>query len=546
MRLLFFGTYDAAAHPRVAVLRDGLAGPRRHGAGVQRAPRPVDRRPGVDAAPAVDAAAAGLAAAGLLERAGRPLAAVAPGRQLAGRGGRRLPRSLRRAAGPAAVPARAGRPRPPDRRQRHGHRPRRVGRAAATAAAPAGRGSARQRRRRRRRHRRAPRRPARLPTAAGRWWCPSAHPSPGTPVAAAPGDRRCRPADAGGVLRPLHPAAGRPRDRGRAGRARRRRAPGRGDDGRRRPGPRRDPVAGRRQPPGARGSTGSTPPTCRRVVAEHDVCLGIFGTGPKALRVVPNKVFQGAAAGCAVVTSDTAPQRRLLGDAAVLVPPGDPAALAGGAARPRRRPRPAGAQPARRAAGLARSSFTPAAVTAPLLDAPARRRTPEAPDMTAATPRAVAPPAEPERLAALGGGVPAAAARAAGRARDGLRAGRLRRPAGAALPLRRRRAGRGLLRRRAGRGSRRPVGGGEVRQGDLSVVERGRAVRPGGRVRGDRAHRGRRRVRSPTGRRTCGPAAGCCCRRRPGRSGSDPPTRWSGHFRRYDPPVLRSGWPAPG
>jgi glycosyltransferase involved in cell wall biosynthesis len=64
------------------------------------------------------------------------------------------------------------------------------------------------------------------------------------------------------------------------------------------------------------------------LVASHDVCLGIFGTGDKALRVVPNKVFQGAAAGCAVITSDTAPQRRVLGDAAVLVPPGDPAALA--------------------------------------------------------------------------------------------------------------------------------------------------------------------------------------------------------------------------
>jgi len=64
------------------------------------------------------------------------------------------------------------------------------------------------------------------------------------------------------------------------------------------------------------------------LVASHDVCLGIFGTGDKALRVVPNKVFQGAAAGCAIVTSDTAPQRRALGEAAVLVPPGDPAALA--------------------------------------------------------------------------------------------------------------------------------------------------------------------------------------------------------------------------
>jgi glycosyltransferase involved in cell wall biosynthesis len=64
------------------------------------------------------------------------------------------------------------------------------------------------------------------------------------------------------------------------------------------------------------------------LVAAHDVCLGIFGTGRKAARVVPNKVFQGAAAGCALVTSDTAPQRRLLGDAPLYVPPGDPDALA--------------------------------------------------------------------------------------------------------------------------------------------------------------------------------------------------------------------------
>src|SRR5260370_29156472 len=64
------------------------------------------------------------------------------------------------------------------------------------------------------------------------------------------------------------------------------------------------------------------------LVASHDVCLGIFGDGEKALRVVPNKVFQGAAAGCAIVTSDTPPQRRALDDAAVLIPPGDPEALA--------------------------------------------------------------------------------------------------------------------------------------------------------------------------------------------------------------------------
>lgn len=63
-------------------------------------------------------------------------------------------------------------------------------------------------------------------------------------------------------------------------------------------------------------------------VARHHVALGIFGDTAKALRVVPTKAFQGAAAGCAVVTSDTGPQRRALGDAAVFVPPADPEALA--------------------------------------------------------------------------------------------------------------------------------------------------------------------------------------------------------------------------
>ncbi len=64
------------------------------------------------------------------------------------------------------------------------------------------------------------------------------------------------------------------------------------------------------------------------MVAAHDVCLGIFGTVPKALRVVPNKVYQGAAAGCAIVTSDTVPQRSALGDAGIFVRPGDDAMLA--------------------------------------------------------------------------------------------------------------------------------------------------------------------------------------------------------------------------
>ena len=63
-------------------------------------------------------------------------------------------------------------------------------------------------------------------------------------------------------------------------------------------------------------------------VKRHDVCLGIFGTTPKASKVVPNKVFQGAAAGCAIVTSETAPQREVLGEAGFFCRPGDGVALA--------------------------------------------------------------------------------------------------------------------------------------------------------------------------------------------------------------------------
>ncbi len=101
------------------------------------------------------------------------------------------------------------------------------------------------------------------------------------------------------------------------------------------------------------------------LVAAHDVCLGIFGTTPKAARVVPNKVYQGAAAGCAVVTSDTAPQRRALGPAAVYVPAGDPEAIASALrALAADRDRLDGLRSA--AAEVAARRFTPAAVVGPL------------------------------------------------------------------------------------------------------------------------------------------------------------------------------------
>lgn len=64
------------------------------------------------------------------------------------------------------------------------------------------------------------------------------------------------------------------------------------------------------------------------LVSSHAISLGIFSTTSKGLHVVPNKVYQSMAAGCAVITSDTAPQRRVLGDGVVYVKPGDPEALA--------------------------------------------------------------------------------------------------------------------------------------------------------------------------------------------------------------------------
>ncbi len=101
------------------------------------------------------------------------------------------------------------------------------------------------------------------------------------------------------------------------------------------------------------------------LVAGHDVCLGIFSTTAKGLRVVPNKVFQAAAAGCVVLTGDTAPQRRALGDAAVFVTPGDGAALAD-ALRLLATDRPRLQQLRRAGRELAVRQFSPVAVTDPL------------------------------------------------------------------------------------------------------------------------------------------------------------------------------------
>jgi glycosyltransferase involved in cell wall biosynthesis len=58
--------------------------------------------------------------------------------------------------------------------------------------------------------------------------------------------------------------------------------------------------------------------------------LGIFGTSEKAARVIPNKAFQALATQTPLITADTPASRELLEHDrdALLVPPGDPAALA--------------------------------------------------------------------------------------------------------------------------------------------------------------------------------------------------------------------------
>jgi glycosyltransferase involved in cell wall biosynthesis/protein-L-isoaspartate O-methyltransferase len=68
------------------------------------------------------------------------------------------------------------------------------------------------------------------------------------------------------------------------------------------------------------------------LIASSMVCLGVFGSGDKTRRVIPNKVLQCMAVGRPIVTGDT-PAAATLGAAVERVPVGDPAAIAAAVSR---------------------------------------------------------------------------------------------------------------------------------------------------------------------------------------------------------------------
>lgn len=110
------------------------------------------------------------------------------------------------------------------------------------------------------------------------------------------------------------------------------------------------------------------------LLADSAIVLGVFGGSDKAARVVPNKVWQAMAAARPVVTADTPGVREVVRDGVegLLVPAGDPAALAAALTRLG-----ADAELRARLGAAARRRYeelgTPERVAGRLVDAVARR-----------------------------------------------------------------------------------------------------------------------------------------------------------------------------
>ena len=105
-----------------------------------------------------------------------------------------------------------------------------------------------------------------------------------------------------------------------------------------------------------------------QLIHQADVCLGVFGIGPKTQLVVPNKVVQAVAAGRPVITADTAAIRELSWPphALMLIPPGDAAALANAVLQSRLHRAPSGGVAI---ASACRPGLVPAAIGAQLVTA---------------------------------------------------------------------------------------------------------------------------------------------------------------------------------
>jgi len=106
----------------------------------------------------------------------------------------------------------------------------------------------------------------------------------------------------------------------------------------------------------------------RALLARSHVGLGVFGDTAKAARVVPLKAALVASCGRALVTRDGPAAREALTDAAVLVPPADPAALADALLR-LRDDRPELVRLATAARRRYEERFTPRAAASRLVDA---------------------------------------------------------------------------------------------------------------------------------------------------------------------------------